>query len=111
MNTNISSPIAYLGPTGAGFGFQMAGVTVYELEHAEALISKLRELVREETHTIMFVDEGFAKSHLEVIQRLNNKPLPAIILLPNPTNPQNIAAQNMQALMVRAIGSDIFEKK
>ncbi|MEX0649866.1 MAG: V-type ATP synthase subunit F [Candidatus Andersenbacteria bacterium] len=103
--------IAYIGPVGAGFGFQLTGITVFESASGEEMLATLRHLVREADFGIVFVDEGLASPHLEVVAKLNAGPLPAIILLPNPANPQNVAAQNLQQLMVRAIGSDIFESK
>ncbi|MEX1112733.1 MAG: V-type ATP synthase subunit F [Candidatus Andersenbacteria bacterium] len=106
-NTNI----AYIGPVGAGFGFQLTGITVFESASADEMLETLRRLVREADFGIIFVDEGLAGPHLEAVGKLNAAPLPAIILLPNPANPQNVAAQNLQQLMVRAIGSDIFESK
>lgn len=102
--------IAYLGFSGAGFGFRLAGVDVFELEDSQALAAKLKQLVAEATHEIIFVDEGLAADQLDVIARYNQEPRPSIILLPNPVNPQNVAAANMQQLMVRAIGTDIFEQ-
>lgn len=106
---STNTQIAYLGPTGAGFGFQLTGITVFEMASPDQTLQMLRRLVREGEYGIVFVDEGLAKPHLEQIAKLNEEPLPAIILLPNPANPQNVAAENLQQLMVRAIGSDIFE--
>lgn len=107
---STSSTIAYLGFSGAGFGFRLAGVDVFELADSIALAAKLKELVASSQHEIIFVDEELAADQLEVIARYNRDPRPSIILLPNPVNPQNVAATNMQQLMVRAIGTDIFEQ-
>lgn len=106
-----STQIAYVGPTGAGLGFQLTGIAVFESASPDQMLTELRRLVREAEFGIVFVDEGLAEPHLEQIAKMNEEPLPAIILLPNPANPRNVAAQNLQQLMVRAIGSDIFESK
>jgi vacuolar-type H+-ATPase subunit F/Vma7 len=65
-------------------------------------------LVAAGSHHNIFVDEGLAGNNAEAIARLNENPRPAIILLPNPAQPKGVAAANLQQLMVRAIGSDIF---
>lgn len=103
--------IAYIGPIGAGFGFKLAGIDVHECVDADDMVGTLKALVQKGTHNIIFVDETLAKNVLDVIAKLNQNPLPAIILLANPVEAQKVAATNLQKLMVRAIGSDIFEGK
>ena len=110
-NTENKSPIVYLGPTGAGFGFQISGIDVRECVDTDDMVGHLKKLVGNRTHDIIFVDEGLAAQELETVQKLNQQPLPAIILLPNPAQPKRMAAENLQQLMVRAIGSDIFSNQ
>ncbi|MBI1833948.1 MAG: V-type ATP synthase subunit F [Candidatus Andersenbacteria bacterium] len=105
---STSQAIAYLGPVGAGFGFQLAGISVYEFESGGTMLTRLKKLITEGRTDILFVDEQLASDHLDAIARLNENPRPAIILLPNPTNPQQIASTSLRRMMVRAIGSDIF---
>jgi len=104
-----SQVIAYLGPVGAGFGFSIAGVDVRECAHGDDMVATLKSLVAAGEHNIIFVDETLAEHELETIAKMNQEPLPAIILLPNPASPKRVAATNLQQLMVRAIGSDIFD--
>lgn len=100
--------IAYVGPEGAGLGFQLAGIAVHECGNGESAMQTLKTLKQAGEATIIFVDEGLAEEYLEVVAKLNEDALPAIILLPNPTEAKNLSAQNLQQLMVRAVGSDIF---
>lgn len=109
MSNTQSQAIAYLGPFGGGFGFSIAGVDVRECAHGDDMVKTLKSLVAAKEHNIIFVDETLAENELDVIAKLNQEPLPAIILLPNPASTQHVAATNLQQLMVRAIGSDIFE--
>lgn len=108
MPQSTPSRIAYIGPAGAGFGFQLAGSAVHECSDASAAITLLRRLKSEKSADIIFIDEGLAEGRLGELAALNQEALPAIMLLPNPANPKNIAAANLQQLMVRAVGSDIF---
>jgi len=110
-NTNTKSSVAYIGPVGAGFGFKLAGINVHECVDADGMVGTLKSLVQQGNHNIIFVDETLAKHVLDIIAKLNQNPLPAIILLANPVEAQKVAATNLQKLMVRAIGSDIFEGK
>lgn len=111
MTAEQSNSIAYVGPTGAGFGFKLAGIDIRECVDSDDMVRMLKSLVRGRAHNIIFVDESLAKPALETVARLNQEPLPAIILLPNPAQPDHVAATNLQQLMVRAIGSDIFANK
>jgi V/A-type H+/Na+-transporting ATPase subunit F len=102
--------IAYVGPAGSALGMQLAGVAVTEIEEEQELVNKLRQLKEAgETH-IIFVDERLALPVREDIGRLNENVLPAIVLLPNPHEPLNLAQQEMNDLVVRAVGSDILSK-
>ena len=103
-----ASDIAYIGPTGAGLGFSLSGIHVEETEDAAHALSLVREWKANGAYTIIFLDEALATENLDAIRTLNEDPLPAIMLLPNPSLPTNTAAKNLQQLMIRAIGSDIF---
>lgn len=100
--------IAYIGPIGAGLGFSISGIHVVETDDAQHALSLIKKWKRDHSYQIIFVDETLAQEHLQDIRTLNEDALPAIILLPNPTSPTHTAAKNLQGLMIRAIGSDIF---
>lgn len=106
----VQSKIAYIGPAGAGFGFQLSGVVVFEHSSPDEALLTLRGLKEEGVYGIIFLDEGLAEAHREAVAKLNEDSLPAIILLPNPAAPTRAAAEQLQRLMVRAIGSDIFNQ-
>lgn len=107
MNTP-ASPIAYIGPSGAGLGFSLSGIAVTETDDASHALQLVKEWKAKNTYHIIFIDEGLADPHLDAIRLLNEDSLPAIMLLPNPSKPTHTAAKNLQQLMIRAIGSDIF---
>ena len=101
-------PIAYIGPSGAGLGFSLSGIFVEETDDPNRALALVKKWKTEGVHTIIFVDEGLAETNIDAIRTLNEDALPAIMLLPNPSKPTHTAAKNLQQLMIRAIGSDIF---
>ncbi|HLC49731.1 MAG TPA: V-type ATP synthase subunit F [Candidatus Andersenbacteria bacterium] len=103
-----SFPIAYIGPSGAGLGFSLSGIFVEETDDPNRALALVKEWKADGTRKIIFMDEGLAGPNLGAIRSLNEDALPAIMLLPNPSNPTHTAAKNLEQLMIRAVGSDIF---
>ena len=108
MTDTQSTRIAYVGPAGAGLGFQLSGADVHECASPDESLKLLHRLKIDGVYGIIFVDESLVEHHLEALEKMNEDPLPAIILLPNPSEPKHVAAANLQQLMIRAVGSDIF---
>ncbi len=106
--TNTPSPIAYIGPTGAGLGFSLSGIFVEETDDPNRALALVKEWKTQGIYQIIFVDEKLAEPHLDMLRTLNADPLPAIMFLPNPSAQTHTAARNLQQLMIRAVGSDIF---
>lgn len=101
-------PLFYLGPPGAGFGFQLAGMAVTSCATAAALLEQLRLRAAETPQSIIFVDERLAADVLDEVEQLNDSVLPAIVLVPGAAVGRQLSAEKLQRLMVRAVGSDIF---
>jgi V/A-type H+/Na+-transporting ATPase subunit F len=103
------SPLAYIAPPGSGLGFAMAGVHIEPCQDGDSLLKILRRFKEEGRFRIIFVDEGLAQNVLLEVEKINEDTLPAVVLLPNATKPLNVAKEKMNNLMIKAIGSDIFE--
>ncbi len=99
---------AYIGRTGQGLGFQLAGIEVVEAATPEQAIVLLQKMVQGGEYGIIFMDETLAEGHLDEIGTLNERPLPSILLLPSGEGGKRVAAMSLQRLMVKAVGSDIF---
>lgn len=106
--TQPERTIAYVGRSGTGLGFRLAGVAVHDTATADEAIKTIKNLTKDETLGILFVDEELVAEILPAISKLNEQTLPAIVLLPTSTQGKNIAAKSLQHLMIKAIGSDIF---
>lgn len=102
-----SKSLVYLGPTGAGLGFKLSGITTQALASPDEVIPAIRQLKESGEAQIIFVDEVLAAPHLADLEKLNEDTVPAIVLLPNPTAETSTAAAKMQNLIIRAVGSDI----
>jgi len=100
--------MAYVGPVGAGLGFRLSGIAVSEVTSDEELLTTIKQLKDTNNYSIIFIDEGLAAEVLADIEKLNADTIPAIVLLPNPANPQNLTQETMNNLVVQAVGSDIF---
>lgn len=105
---DVTTPLAYIGPIGAGLGFKLAGIEVAGCASPEQLLRTLRTFKETGEFKLIFVDEGLAAPILAEVERINEDPVPAIVLLPNPANPMNVAQEKMRNLMIKAVGSDIF---
>lgn len=108
MTTETSPAIAYVGPSGADLGFLLAGVATYACDDADALVLLLRDLRDSARHTLIFIDDSVAAPVLDEVERLNQQPIPALILISNPTQANHVAQEKMDRLIIKALGADIL---
>ncbi len=104
----MNSVLAYIGFPGTGLGLRLAGIAVHEAVDGPSVTALVRSFKQTGTYRIVFVDEQLVSDVREDISKLNNDPLPAIVLLPNPNNPLHLTQKEMNDLVIRAVGSDIF---
>jgi len=100
--------ITYIGPDGSDFGFRLSGIKTIACSSSDELIKRLKTLKADNEGGIVFVDEGLAEDVLNEVEILNEDTLPAIMLLTNPSKPKRLAAQKMDNLVIKAVGSDIL---
>lgn len=105
------SRLAYLGQPGTGLGFRLAGLAVYEETDAVSSLSLLQRIKDEKTHAIIFVDEHLVSGQTAALAKLNADPLPAFVLLSNPIEPRHLAVAQINELVIKAVGTDIFNPR
>lgn len=105
---HTNEALVYIGPPGSGLGMKLGGIDVIEVSNQIELLSAIRRCKGEGHYKIIFADEQLAAGNLADIAELNADPLPAIVLLPNPSAPKNLGQVELNSLVVRAVGSDIF---
>ena len=110
MDNKEQTKITYVGPSGAGFGFQLAGIDIVACDSPSDLVSRLKEIKKEGKSGIVLADEGLAESVLDNVEKMNQDALPAIVLVTRPGKSKRIAARKMDRLLIKAVGSDILSK-
>ncbi len=100
--------LIYIGVAGGDLGFKLAGMETLNAENGETLVITLKDIKRERPNSIVFIDEQLAEDVWDEVAKLNENTMPALVLLADPANPQNLAAKKMAKLMIRAVGSNIF---
>ena len=74
------------------------------------LVSRLKEIKERGKSGIVLVDEGLAESVLDDVEKMNQEALPAIVLVTRPGKSRKLAAQKMDRLLIKAVGSDILQQ-
>lgn len=100
--------IAYIGEKYICYALSSLGVTVFPKSGNEAR-DKLSELVDTDEYGIIFLSEGNYDDCYSIIEKVDSKSIPAIIVLPDISGSKNIAMDIMRERMKKAAGRDIAE--
>lgn len=100
--------IAVIGDYDSILGFKAAGLDVYPADTAEKVCETIRSLAVSGDVAIIFITEQAALKAKEEIARYNDKPLPAIILIPGREGSLGIGKSNLKDSIERAVGADII---
>lgn len=100
------SKIAVLGSRDSVLGFRALGLTAVFAENRETAVKELHRLAREE-YAIIYVTEFLAQQMMEEIDKYNDSPSPAVILIPGKGGSLGVAQARLQRAVERAVGADI----
>ena len=100
------SKIAVLGQRDSVLGFRALGLTTVFADNREAAVKELHRLAREE-YSIIYVTEDLAQQMMEEIDKYNDDPSPAVILIPGKGGSLGVAQTRLQRAVERAVGADI----
>lgn len=100
------SKIAVLGERDSVLGFRALGLTTAFAESRETAIRELHRLAREE-YAIIYVTEDLAQQMMDEIDKYNDDPSPAVILIPGRGGSLGVAQTRLQRAVERAVGADI----
>ncbi len=98
--------IAVLGDRNSVLGFRALGLEVFFCDSGSECARLLHRLAREE-YAILYITEDLAGAIPEEIAKYNDKPQPAVILIPGREGSTGIARQALQSAIERAVGADI----
>ena len=102
--------IAVIGGADSVIGFKALGLDTYAVESGEEAGKVLREITkpRDEEYAIIYMEETVAAEIQSEIRKYDEKPSPAIILIPGRNGPMGIGQAALNEAIQKAIGSDIL---
>ena len=102
--------IAVIGGAESVIGFKALGLDTYAVENGEDARKTLHEITkpREDEYAIIYMEETVAAEIQSEIRKYDEKPSPAIILIPGRNGPMGIGQAALNEAIQKAIGSDII---
>jgi V/A-type H+-transporting ATPase subunit F len=101
--------IAVMGGRDTVIGFKALGLDTYPVDNAEQAKKTMREISKAESnYAIIYLEENLAEALSTEINRLKDKAVPAVILIPGRDGPLGLGQAAMQAAVERAIGTNIL---
>ena len=102
--------IAVIGASDSVIGFKALGLDTYAVESGEEARKVLHEITkpRDEEYAIIYMEETMAAEIQSEIRKYDEKPSPAIILIPGRNGPMGIGQAALNEAIQQAIGSDIL---
>ena len=99
--------IAILGERDSIYGFATLGIETFPVENAEEGERTLKSLAATD-YAIIYITENLMAQISEEVAKYNDQKLPAIISIPGSQGRNGVAMENLQKLVIQAVGSDIF---
>ena len=101
--------IAVMGSRDTVIGFKALGLDTYPVDNAEQAEQTMREISSaDKNYAIIYLEENVAETLSVEINRLKDKAIPAVILIPGRDGPLGLGQAAMQAAVERAIGTNIL---
>ena len=91
-------------------GFRALGLDTYAVENGEDAKRVLHEITkpREDEYAIIYLEETMAAEIQSEIRKYDERPSPAIILIPGRNGPMGLGQAALNEAIEKAIGSDIL---
>lgn len=99
--------IAVLGERDSIYGFATLGLETFPVEDAESGERTLKTLAAKD-YAIIYITEGLMAQIKNEVAKYDEQRLPAIISIPGTGERNGVALENLQKLVIQAVGSDIF---
>ena len=100
--------IAVVGSADSVIGFKALGLDTYAVENGEDAKRVLHEITkpREDEYAIIYLEETMAVEIQSEIRKYDERPSPAIILIPGRNGPMGLGQAALNEAIEKAIGSD-----
>ena len=99
--------IAIVGDRDSIYGFATLGIDTFPVLDAQEGEATLRKLAESE-YAIIFITESLQSQIRSVVAEYSEQRLPAIIPIPGVSGNTGEGMENVQKLVVQAVGSDII---
>lgn len=106
---SMHKKIAIIGDKDSILGFKALGVSVFPVAGLSDATDVLRR-VSSEGYAVIYIAEHFAQDMQDIIKKLQQASLPAIVVIPDHRENRGLAMQKLKAIMEKAVGVDILFK-
>ena len=101
--------IAVIGGRDTVIGFRALGLETYPAADAAEAGHILRRLTREnEDYAIIYIEENLAAELAHEIDKVKDRPTPAVILIPGREGSMGLGQSALKAAVERAVGTNIL---
>ena len=101
--------IGVMGSPDTVIGFKALGLDTFPVEKPEQAKRILRELsAAESNYAFIYLEENLAEALKAEIDKLKDKPTPAVILIPGRDGTIGLGQSALKAAVERAIGTNIL---
>ena len=104
--------IAVIGGSDSVIGFKALGLDTYAVDSAEETRRVLRTITKPrengDEYAIIYLEETKAVDVMEEVHRFDDRPTPAIILIPGRDGPIGLGQSALKDAVEKAVGSDIL---
>jgi V/A-type H+-transporting ATPase subunit F len=102
--------IAVIGGADSVIGFRALGLDTYPVASCEEARKTLHAITRprEDEYAIIYIEETMAAEIQSEIRKYDERPSPAIILIPGRNGPIGIGRAALDEAIEKAIGADIL---
>ncbi len=104
--------IAVIGGSDSVIGFKALGLDTYAVNSAEETRRTLREITKPreagDEYAIIYFEETKAADVMDEIRKFNERPTPAIILIPGRDGPIGLGQSALREAVEKAVGSNIL---
>lgn len=102
--------IAVIGGSDCVIGFKALGLDTFPVDSSEEARRTLHTITKpaEDEYAIIYIEETMAVDMLADIKRFDERPSPAIILIPGRDGPIGLGQSALKEAVEKAVGSDIL---
>ncbi len=103
--------IAIIGNSETIKGFKSLGIDVLGVRSKEEAEKAFLSVYSSNDYALLILTEDWLEELRDQIKEFEEKPLPALIVIPGIGSKESIAERELRQMIEKAVGSDIFSEK